>query len=233
MGNLSNVLNDRLEATDALLFYKSTLTDKGMYVEHRKIKDGAMGAGHPLEVNVIANLLKTVDKYAHETTNMVSLHGEIPENLLYASTSIDSYRLVWYRKPEKRYLYFTEDLGIPNGEVLVPGLVYVTDGSGLSLYAFKGNKPKKLLYKAPFFNTDNSVCLGSGKLKKPKDQTYRNWMAFWEEMFWKTEFSHLLGGNPVKGNLSIILKDCIEHHKPFPMASLIRIRTNLQSLYRK
>jgi len=233
MGNLSNVLNDKLEATDALLFYKSTLTDKGTYVEHRRIRKGAMGAGQPLDVSVIANLLKTVDKYAHESSTMVSLHGEIPENLLYASTSIDSYKLVWYRKPERRMLYFVDSLGIPNGEVIVPGLVYMTDGRSLHMYAFKGAKPKKLLYRAPFFNTSDSVCLGNGKMAKPKDQTYRNWMNYWEEMFWKTEFSHLMGSNPVKGNLSIIMKDCIEHHKPFPLASLVRTKTNLQSLYKR
>lgn len=232
MSNLSNVLNDRLIATDALLFYKSSLTDKGQYVEHRKIKDGAMCAGHPLDVNTIAKLLKTVDRYAHENTSMVSLHGEIPENLLYASTTIDTYKLVWYRKPEKRMFYFSNSLGIPNGEVLVPGLVYMTEGRGLHLYAYKGSKPKKLLYRAPFFNTDGSVCLGSGKLTKPKDQTYSNWMTYWEEMFWKTEFSHLMGSNPVKGNLALIMKDCIQNHKPFPLASLIRVKTNLQSLYR-
>jgi hypothetical protein len=129
--------------------------------------------------------------------------------------------------------YFSESLGIPNGEVLVPGLVYVTDGKSLSMYAFKGKKPKRLLYKAPFFNTSTNVCLGSGKLPKPKDQTYANWMAYWEELFWKTEFSHLMGGNPVKGNLSIIMKECISGHKPFPLSSLIAIKTTLQSLYKK
>lgn len=232
MGNLSKILNEKLEATDALVFYKNSLNE-GAYVEHRPIRNGAMCAGKPLEVDVIAKLLKTVDKYAHGTTSMVSLHGEIPENLLYASTSIDSYKLVWYRKPEKRMFYFSESLGIPNGEVLVPGLVYVTDGKSLSMYAFKGKKPKRLLYQAPFFNTSTKVCLGNGKLSKPKDHTYANWMSYWEELFWKTEFSHLMGSNPVKGNLSIIMKECISGHKPFPLSSLIAIKTTLQSLYKK
>ena len=231
MGNLIKILNEKLEATDALIFYKSSLND-GAYVEHRPIRNGAMCAGKPLEVSVIMKLLKTVDKYAHGTTSMVSLHGEIPDNLLYASTNIDSYKLVWYRKPEKRMFYFSERLGIPNGEVLVPGLIYVTNGNSLSMYAFKGKKPKRLLYQAPFFNTDTSVCLGNGKLSKPKEQTYMNWMSYWEELFWKTEFSHIIGKNPVKGNLSIIMKECITCNKPFPMDSLIAIKTTLQSLYK-
>lgn len=76
MGNLSKILNEKLEATDALVFYKSNLNE-GAYVEHRPIRNGAMCAGKPLEVDVIAKLLKTVDKYAHGTTSMVSLHGEL------------------------------------------------------------------------------------------------------------------------------------------------------------
>ncbi len=232
MGNLSKILNEKLEATDALVFYKSNLNE-GAYVEHRTIKDGAMCAGRPLEVNVIAKLLKTVDKFAHGTTSMVSLHGEIPENLLYASTSIDSYKLVWYRKPEKRMFFFSEGLDIPNGEVMVPGLVYVTDGVGMSMYAFKGSKPKRVLYHAPFFNVGNNVCLGNGKLQKPKDQTYENWMKYWEDLFWRTEFSHILGGNPVKGNLATIMKDCIKNDRPFPTESLKLLKVTLQSLYKK
>jgi len=231
MGNLSKMLNEKLEPTDALLFYKSNLND-GSYIEHRPIQKGVMCAGKPLEIDVIAKLLKTVDKYAHGATSMVSLHGEIPENLLYASTSIDSYKLVWYRKPEKRMFYFTQSLNIPNGEVVVPGLVYVTNGVTLSIYAFKGTKPKKILYKAPFFNVDNKVCLGNGKMQKPREQTYANWMAYWEDLFWKTEFAHILGSNPIKGNLSLIMKDCIEHDNPFPISSLIRTKTTLQTLYK-
>lgn len=231
MGNLSNLLNSKLEATDAFVFYKSTLSDKGSYVEHRPIRNGVMGAGAPLEVSVLAKIMKAVDKFAHDTTMMVTLHGEIPNNLLYASSSIDSYRLVWYRKPEKRMMYFVEDLGIPNGEMEIPGLVYATDGRVLSVYAYKGSKPKKVLFHAPFFNVGDHVCLGSAKMQKPKKQTYKNWMQYWEDMFWKSEFAHILGANPINGNLSIITKECITSHKPFPTALLKRSKITLQRLY--
>ena len=231
MGNLSNLLNSKLEPTDALVFYKSTLSNCVSYVEHRPIRKGVMGAGSPLAVDVLGKLVKTVDKFAHETTSLVSLHGVIPENLLYASTSIDSYKLVWYRKPEKRMMYFAEELNIPNGEMLVPGLVYETDGRSLRVFAYKGSKPQKLLYKAPFFNVSEHVCLGSAKMPKPKEQTYQNWMRYWEDMFWKSEFVHILGENPVKGNLSTITKECIKRNKPFPTAQLKKSKLILQRLY--
>lgn len=231
MGNLKNILNNKLEATDALVFYKSTMSNGGAYVEHRPIKNGLMGAGAPLEVSVLSKMMKAVDKYAVDTTTMVMLHGVIPENLLYASGSIDSYRLVWYRKPEKRMMYFIESLGIQNGEMEVPGLVYSTDGRGLKVFAFKGNKPKKVLFHAPFFNVSDHVCLGSAKIAKPKDQTYQNWIQYWEDMFWKSEFAHILGENPIKGNLSLVTKECISGNKPFPAHLLKKSKYTLQRLY--
>ena len=233
MGNLKNVLSNELIATCALVFYKNSVL-KGAYVERREIKNGVMGAGKPLNVETLASLLKTVEKFAKDSTSMVSLHGEIPENLLYASTNIDTYKLVWYRKPEKRMLYFSDKLSIPNGEMEVPGLIYVANGSSLDMYAFKGTKPtsKSVLYNAPFFNVDGYVCLGNGKMQKPKIQSYNNWMKYWEDMFWKTEFSHILGENPIKGNLALITKDCIRHHKPFPTSVLVKTDKKLQSLYK-
>lgn len=128
-------------------------------------------------------------------------------------------------------MYFAEDLGIPNGEMEVPGLVYSTDGSRLKVFAFKGSKPKKVLFHAPFFNVSDHVCLGSAKSSKPKEQSYQRWMLYWEEMFWKSEFTHILGANPIKGNLSLITKDCIMNNKPFPASQLKRTKNTLQNLY--
>lgn len=231
MGKLKNILNEKLEATDALVFYKSSLSDGGAYVEHRPIKGGQMGAGAPLEVKVLGKIMKAVDKFAGDTTPMVMLHGIIPDNLLYASASLDSYRLVWYRKPEKRMMYFVEGLNIPNGEMEVPGLVYSTDGRSLQVFAFKGSKPKKVLFHAPFFNVSDHVCLGNAKMQKPKGHTYQNWMTYWEDMFWKSEFAHILGDNPIKGNLSLVTKECISGNKPFPTHLLKKSKYTLQNLY--
>ena len=92
-------------------------------------------------------------------------------------------------------------------------------------------KQKKVLFHAPFFNVGDHVCLGSAKMQKPKKQTYKNWMQYWEDMFWKSEFAHILGANPINGNLSIITKECITSHKPFPTALLKRSKITLQRLY--
>ena len=231
MGNLKELLNSKLEPTDALIFYKSNSSFKGAYVEHRKIRDGKMESGNPLQVSVLAKMMKSVDRYAHDTTKMSSLHGEIPTNLLYASSNLDTYRMVWYRKPERRRLFFAESLDIPDGEMWVPGLVYSTDGKGLRVFAFKGPKPKHVLYRAPFFNVDEHVCLGNAKVDKPTVMTYQNWIDYWEKMFWLSEFVHLLGGNPIKGNLSTLTKDLIATGNKFPMDELKKANTTLKKLF--
>lgn len=227
---LTEILKSKLVPTDALIFYRPSFDNGGAFVEHRKIENGQMLAGSPLEVDTLAKIMRTVDNYVHHHTSLVTLHGRIPEGLLYASSNLDSYRLVWYRKPEKRMMYFSESAGIPNGEMWVPGLVYATNGKNLQVFAFKGGKPKNVLYKAPFFNVSDSVCLGTAKVKKPMEQTYENWIAYWETMFWKSEFVHILGANPIKDNLAIITKECIKTGRRFPSKELVRSRYTLKQL---
>lgn len=235
MGKFNDLLKSKLRPTDVLVFYKPTekVGDKyGAFVEHRAIEEGKMGAGSPLEVDTLAKIMRVVNNYVRTSTTFVTLHGVVPPNLLYTSTNIDNYKLVWYREPEKRMMYFAESLGIPNGEVLVPGLVYVASGRHLSVYAFKGRKPKDILYRAPFFNCykDGGVCLGNAKVARPKEQTFGSWIEYWEKMFWKSEFVDIIDGNPIKENLAVITKDCIESGKPFPTWCLEKSRVTLEKI---
>ena len=77
---------------------------------------------------------------------------------------------------------------------------------------------------------DGKVCLGSAKVDKPYELTFESVMRYWEKMFWASEFAHLLGGNPVKGNLSTITKNCISTGCKFPDSELIPVKQKLKSL---
>lgn len=233
MSKLTDLLTSRLEPTDALIFYKANNdeVEAAPVVEHRRIRNGVMCEGSPASIVTVGKLLKAVSETTDGNQKYVSMHGTIPPGLLFACTNLEAYRLVWYRKPEKRMLYFSAGTDLPNGEMIVPGMVYSTDGVGLSVYCYKGRKPKSILYNAPFFNVDGGhVCLGNGKMPKPTDNTFEKWMNYWEEMFWKTEFSHILGNNPIRENLALITKDCILNGKPFPTDKLIRNNAKLQDL---
>lgn len=232
MNKLTQKLSDVMHPKSAIIVYKSQTANE-YYLEHRKIDphSGRMTAGSPLSENTLGKIMATL---AVDNSHFdIGIHGRIPANLLYCDTRLGNTTLVWYNPPEKRKLYFTKNAGINDGEMIVPGLLYVVKNNRLALYAFKGQKPKKKLYMAPFMNVDSThVCLGTAKVRKPEDRTFENMIAYWEKMFWQSEFGHILGDNPVKGNLSIITKECISTGKPFPVNQLKPIKKTLNDFLR-
>jgi len=204
--------------------------DRSVYLEQRDIAYGKMGAGRPLTKACITNVIRALTEDNEDIEK--GFHGVIPKNLLYADTTTGHTKLVWYNPPQKRKAYFVKDLGIPDGDLGVPGIVYVVENSGLSVFAFKGKTPNNRLYRAPFFNIydKGKVCLGNAKTKKPTQQTYLEAIEYWEELFWNSEFSHILGDNPIDGNLAVITKTCIETGSQIPSNKLKLMNTTLKDL---
>ncbi len=235
MSKITDILQQVYEPFCAIVAYKAgkvNSTEEMFYLEqHNILKDGSMGAGKPLKKKTLIELVTALSKGNKQIDS--SIYGVIPENVLYCDTRIGRETLVWYHKPEERYLYFREDLEIPNGAMMVPGLVYIVKGKQLSVYAYKGSKPKKQLFAAPFMNTTETyVCLGNSKVQFPEERTFANIMEYWETMFWKSEFSHIFGDNPCLGNLSTITKECITQNKPFPQEMLKPISKTLNEFLR-
>lgn len=228
---LTDVLKEKLKPTDALIFFTSTA---GKYVEHREIVNGKMMAGKSLDIKQFSQMVRLVERYASKQKQITSINGVIPKNLLYVNPNIDSMKMVWWRGPEERKMFFTSNLDIPNGVMKVPGIVYCAQGNALSVYCFKGTKPKGILYKAPFFNVyqNGSVCLGNSKTQKPKVNTFEEWMLYWEKMFWHSEFASLISENPIEGNLATLTKRCIKEGIPFPTDVLKRATRKLEELMR-
>lgn len=224
---MTEMLCDELVPFACIVAYKNS---KGnYYLETRTIDEyGRMGAGKPLTDKFISSIIKTLSVTTKEIDT--SIRGVMPSNVLYCDTRIDNEKLVWYRPREKRCLFFTQNSGMPNGVLEVPAMLYCAERTkGLTVHCFKGSKPKGKLYKAPFFNTsDDHVCLGSAKLNYPEDRTFENVMKYWEDMYWKSEFAHILGDNPVTGNLATITKNCIENGLPFPEDQLIESKHRLE-----
>ena len=213
----------------AIIVYEGERDYNGVYLEQREIKNGKMGSGRPLSKKCISEIICAIAEDSDELE--IGLHGIIPKTLLFADYSSGRNKLVWYNPPMKHKMYFTNYLGIPDGEMWLPGIVYSVVDNKLSVYAFKGKTPKDDLYWGPFFNvTGSNVCLGSAKTRKPKNQTYEEEMAYWEELFWNSEFSHLGSANPIDGNLVVITKDCILNKTHFPMDVLIKADKKLKEL---
>lgn len=171
----------------------SYASDNSYFVEIRDIDDnGMMGEGRPVTVDFMNELVRGYSE-SHSTTP----YGRIPPNMLWCDPRKGSERYIWYNSPQKRMMFFKESLQVENAKYNLPGVIYVAGGSSLSIYAYKDKKltEKTELYAAPFFNvTGANVCLGSAKIDKPRDLTYKNLLEYWEKKFWLTEFSHLGGG---------------------------------------
>ena len=56
-------------------------------------------------------------------------------------------------------------------------------------------------------------------------------MKYWEHLFWESEFVHILGSNPIKGDLTQITRVCIESQAPFPEDVLIESKIKLKNLF--
>lgn len=226
MNTLTTAVTDKMKPKMAVVVYQGR-DHSDVYLEHRDIIDGKMGAGKPMRKKTIINIMQAL---AEDEANLEKgYHGVIPPTLLYADTTTGRVKLVWYNKPKKRKLYFSQSLGIKDGEVTVPGILYVAENSTLKVYAFKGRKPKEALFRAPFFNvSDESVCLGNAKVKTPELRTFQSAIEYWETMFWQSEFSHILGDNPIDGNLATITKQCIADGEPFPTCVLKKSKHTLQ-----
>lgn len=219
----------RLIPQAALIAYHSQ--DSGQcFLELRKIDEtGKMGEGRPVTYEFMNDITRNYSESQGGTP-----YGNIPENLLYCDTRKGSERYIWYNPPRKRMMFFNESLGIENAEYNLPGIIYEAKGTGLDLYAYKGDKPtcNTELFEAPFFNvTRTSVCLGSAKIEKPANPTYDRLLEYWEKKFWLTEFSHLGGyGNPTKSNLVLVTKTARD--APFNLDELKSLKINLKSILR-
>ena len=210
--------------------YKPIEDESSYYIERRDIDDsGKMGAGVPLTEDCISGIAKSFS-----STDRLIVHGEIPANMLYADCRHGREKYVWYRKPEKRAIFFTDSLGIPSGQVFVPGLVYKVEKGELYVFSYVAKRltSKTQLYRAPFLNvyTDGKICLGNAKVKRSQECTYSGIMEYWEDMFWKSEFSHLLGMNPVRSNISLLYKKLVNTGEAFPVEELVKEKMKVGGL---
>lgn len=190
----------------AVLIAYTTEDSHTYFLELRSIdSDGKMSEGRPVTVEFMNELVRNYSE-VHNGTPC----GPVPANLLYCDTRKGNEKYVWYNPPQKRLMYFVDNLNIDNAEYHIPGVVYEATERGLNIYAYKDSipKPETQLFAAPFFNVSGaSVCIGNAKIEKPRHPTYKSFMEYWEKKFWLTEFSHLGSrGNPTASNLVLVTK---------------------------
>jgi len=203
----------------AIIVYSQKGEYNEHYLESRRIKPGASGyemlEGVPLTKKLLSEMLAEIDPVAIER---IYSEGFLPKNLLYFDSNTVSPTLIWYVKPSARKLSFVKRLGIKDGIMNLPALVFKLEANDFSIFATKSNHPDEntTLYHAPFYNIydSGSICMGNAKAKFDNDVC--SIMKGWEDAFFQSKFTELHGAeSPILGNIGTFTKRQIKNNKPF------------------
>lgn len=221
---MNNITQPNFKALQAIIVYQQDLDHQGdsYYLETRRIHKGRMMEGVPMTKDALS---KIVSEIKTAEIDKIYCKGFLPKNLLYQGKNNLNVELIWYVKSSWQTLSFSKSLGIKNGIMKVPTLIFKLKGSELFVFAIKSDSPKEssLLYQAPFHNvfSGGNICMGSAKVVKSNE--INEIMRNYEKAFFQSKFTHLQHqGSPIKGNLNTTMNSCIELHAALPKSLLKR-----------
>lgn len=234
MQNITALFEDIYVAEKALILFRS-LRSSDTYVEAYDMDDsGCAINAHPLcetESKALAEALDTSDNLRRD---FLTPKGLLPEKVIYIDGSYNGCA-IWHTPSRKINLFFKDDLTIPNGTAKIPTLLWKATKKHLYVFALKNNsKPtiKTKLYHAPFFNVhDNgNVCMGTVDINIDNDCSLEDFIAQWESYFFDSYFSHLIDGNPIKGNIVQLWQQQVNTDREFPTAVLKQNKRTIKDL---
>ncbi|OJX54884.1 MAG: PRTRC system protein B [Flavobacterium sp. 38-13] len=228
-------IQDLYHPTSALVFYSSTGSSTGGYVEHYDMdRNGNPINAHPLTVREAELLAKSLTLTKQDKEPSLRTETILNPNILFLDAV--NVKVIWYTKKMRRDMLFTEQLGLKNGTANVPPMLWVATRQSLSVYALPNNRrptTKTKLCYAPFFNVYESgnVCLGNVDVQIARTASLEEFTKAWEGYFFNSYFSHLMSSyNPVKGNCVSLWKSLLQKEKNFPMEVLKESNVKLNSL---
>lgn len=212
----------------SFVVYQKNSAEKSIYVEAYDMdKNGCPINAHPLSLKESTQLASALDTSDELTRKFLKPSGLLPKNVLHLNPEQNG-SAIWYTSAHKVSLFFVESLGIPNGEAFVPPLLWKASKSNLYIYAMDTEtqiNEQTNLYHAPFFNvyTDGRVCMGTVSVNIKPNCHLEEFMSLWEQYFFNSYFSHLIGStSPVKGNIIQLWQKLMGSTKPFPIKSLLK-----------
>jgi PRTRC genetic system protein B len=219
----------------ALLIYNNHEKEKHGYVEAYDIDtNGSPINAHRLSVRESIALAKALDTTEELKRTFLKPTGLLPKNVLYINPDRNGY-VIWYTPPQKQGLYFRSDLGIINGKASLPALIWRANRTSLWVYALTDENnitTQTPLFRAPFFNIgqDGKVCMGTVNVNLPANCGLEEFISTWQDYFFNSYFSHLLDGNPVKGNIVQLWQGLVGKRKAFPTEELTAHSFTLKKL---
>jgi PRTRC genetic system protein B len=221
----------------ALVFYETKGTNSDVYVEHFDMdKQGNPINAHPLTEREAKVLAKALYTEKDKDKAFLKSNGILPTNILHINPNTDKGAVLWYTKAKRRELFFVSGLDIPNAMVNVPPMVWYANKNSLWVFALASERrptENTPMYCAPFLNIyeDGRVCMGSVNINIKNSASVEEFVGGWEDYFFNSYFSHLLGNNsPIKGNCVNLWKELIQTGKPFPKEVLKKNNKTLKNL---
>jgi PRTRC genetic system protein B len=216
--------------------YQKNNADKTIYVEAYDMdKNGYPINAHPLSLRESTELANALDTSDELKRNFLKPSGLLPKNVLFINPDHDGYA-IWYTPAQKVNLFFVDSLAIPNGKAFVPPLLWKASKNTLYIYAMDADteiNEQTPLFHAPFFNlyADGKVCRGTVSISIKTDCLLEEFIHEWEQYFFNSYFSHLIGdASPVKGNIIQLWQNLVFNGKPFPMKSLLKNGLTIKNL---
>jgi PRTRC genetic system protein B len=239
MENISEKFREVYVPEHLLVFYQDSRNqDAPYYVESFALDDqGQPLAPHPLTLTEAGELAKQLGAGQERAQGFLNPRGLLPDNLLHLSQGIEP-TAVWHTPEMRTPLLFKPELGLESGTASVPPLLWKATPKKLTIFALNGRKRPNAdttLYRAPFFNIyeDAAVCMGNVQVRFPPDTSLEDFIARWQQYFFNSYFSHMLGGqSPVTVNIIDLWKKLVGTGKPFPMKVLKPTNLTLKNILR-
>lgn len=206
MKNITDKFSKTYLPAKALLLYQQK--DSGeFYIESYDIgKSGTPINAHPLSLRESQSLADVLNTSEENRQGFLRPKGLLGQEIIYINSQRNGFA-IWYTPEMKKHLIFKSGLTIPDGIASVPPLLWKATASSLEIWALKDSKRPEMttvLYYAPFFNiyTDGRVCMGNVDIDIDNDCDLETFISTWENYFFGSAFSHLLGEiSPVKANI--------------------------------
>lgn len=239
MKELTHNFGDLYEPVKALIILRKTgeSQQSDYYIESYDMDEqGCPINGHPLSVRESNNLAKALQVNEKKAQGFLTPKGLMPSNVLHLNSCAEGY-VIWHTPPQPVKLLFTENLGIPSGTANIPALIWKAGKGSLQIFAVTDTAMKETtpLFYAPFFNLyhDGRVCMGNVRIRIPNDCGLEQFMELWQDYFFNSYFSHLIGGHePVKGNIVQLWQQMTATAEPFPTEILNATKYQLKNIIR-
>ncbi|MBC6113200.1 PRTRC system protein B [Pedobacter fastidiosus] len=235
MKNINESFEKTYDPFKAILFYKSA-KDESFYVEGYDMDFfGKPINAHPLSLQESHALSDALADSEELKQGFLQCRSILAPEVLFINSDRDGY-VLWYTHSVRQNLSFKKDLSIDDGEANLPPLLWKASKQRLSLWALaKDGRPvsSSTLYYAPFFNIyqNGEVCMGNVAIEIDINSSLEGFMESWQNYFFKSAFSHLLGDSaPTKTNIVQLWQSLVSSEKPFPIKTLKKYPKTLKDL---